>query len=47
MLFKIAERVGKTVRELTHGEYPLSAYEFAEWVAVFELENNAKDNNSE
>lgn len=43
MLFRIAGRVGKTVGELTHGEYPLSAYEFAEWVAVFEIER--KDTN--
>jgi hypothetical protein len=45
MLFKIAERVGKTVGELTAGHpVPLETYEFNEWLAIFEMEQNAKDN---
>lgn len=43
MLFRIAERVGKTVGELTCGPYPLSAYEYAEWLAVFQLEHQQQE----
>lgn len=43
LLFRLAEKLGRTVHELLHGPHPLADHEFAEWKALWVFEHQVAE----